>query len=64
MDWRFPRNMREPMPPPMPMGQRPPVYYGANFPPMYIPEQPFPRERFPPNDWRDFNRREYDRRPQ
>lgn len=70
MDWRqFPRNMREQMPPPpMAMGQRPPAFYGSNFPPMYLPEQQFPRDRFPPNDWRmverDYNRREYDRRPQ
>jgi hypothetical protein len=53
------------------MSQRPPVFYGPNFSsqiPVYIPEQQFARDRFSPGDWRqldrDYNRREYDRRPQ
>jgi chromodomain-helicase-DNA-binding protein 1 len=69
VDWRqYPRNARDPM---AAMSQRPPVFYGPNFSsqiPVYIPEQQFARDRFSPGDWRqldrDYNRREYDRRPQ
>lgn len=70
-DWRqYPRAARDAMPA---ISQRPPLYYPPNFvpaPPMYVPpeQQPFPRDRFSPGDWRtldrEYNRRDYDRRPQ